>query len=310
MWMMRSFITCVMLLSDKSSGSTALQNELAKQPDVNLVERTIHNENETLYWNKAAAVLGLPQVTIMDSDDLPITQNKARREIVEFLKANLGTFNPPSDDEQLVFEGWHRLCRRYGPVFLEKSPHHLHYWSALKLMAECERRCSDIKFRYIGLVRNPMATLYSMWIRWRTVPEKRQYQWLRAYRNLLQFRLLISNRLRVFKYEELVNGQTTIKCLCAFAGIQWMPGMGSGLRTSSVQKWRCDKMFGFTPSGDVISFAQELGYSDAELSSHKRIGWPIYREVTKVAYRGAGLLRPVKQTIKTSLHYPSKYRSK
>src|SRR5215208_4627455 len=242
MCMMRSFITCVMLLSDKSSGSTALQNELAKHLDVNLVERTIHNENETLYWNKAAAVLGLPQVNILNSDDLPIMQNKARREIIEFLKANLGTFNPPSDDEHLVFEGWYRLCRRYGPVFLEKSPHHLHYWSALQLMGECERRCSDI-----------------------------------------QFRSLIDNHLRVFKYEELVNGQTPIKCLCAFAGIQWMPGMGSGLRTSSVQKWRSDKMFGFTPLGDVIRFAHKLGYSDAELSSHKRIGWPIYREVTRVA---------------------------
>lgn len=299
-FMKRSSSVCVVLLSEKSSGSTALQNELVKHPDVNLVERTVHNENETLYWNKAAAVLGLPQVNILNSE-LPIVRNKARREIVEFLKVNLGTFNPPTDDEQLVFEGWYRLCQHYGPVFLEKSPHHLHYWSALELMAECDRRYSSIDFRFIGLVRNPMATLYSMWVRWQAVPEEQQYEWLRAYQNLLQFRSLVNDRLRIVKYEELVTDRRIIKRLCALAGIQWMPNIGRGLRASSVQKWRDDKMFGFRPSEEVINFAQDLGYPYLEMSSSKKVGWPVYREIIKAAHRGAKFIRPIKQTVKAAL---------
>jgi len=51
----------VFLLSDKASGSSALQVELLQHPKINIVEKTRHYQNETLYWNKAAALLGMPQ---------------------------------------------------------------------------------------------------------------------------------------------------------------------------------------------------------------------------------------------------------
>lgn len=305
--MSRAVSTCVMLLSDKSSGSTALQDELAKHPAVNLVKATTHNENETLYWNKAAAVLGLPQVNMLNSQ-LPIGQRRAKQELIEFLKANLDSYNPPADDERLVFEGWRKLCCHYGPIFLEKSPHHLHYWSALKLIAECDARYPEINFKFCGLVRNPVATLYSMWKRWQAVPEQQQYEWLRAYKNLLNFKSLVGDRLQIVRYEDLVNDRQTIKQLCDFAGIEWMPNIGRGLRTSSVSRWRQDKMFGFQPSLEITHLSRELGYTSAELSADKRIAWPMYREVTRAAHRGARFLRPWKRTVKDALRGSIKLR--
>jgi hypothetical protein len=290
-----------MLLSDKSSGSTALQGELAKHPDVHLAERTRHRENETLYWNKAAAMLGLAQVNMLNSE-LPMERTRAKRELIKFLRDNLSAFEPPPDDGELVFEGWHKLCQRYGPVFLEKSPHHLHNWSSLELIAQCERRYPNITFRFIGLVRNPIDTLYSMWGRWRSVPERQQCEWLRAYQNLLSFRSLVGDSLRIVRYEELVSGHESIKSLCGFVGINWKPGIGQDLRASSLQRWRHDRIFGFQLSQKVLSFAQELGYKDAELTSSRSAWWPLYREITRLKYRASRLSIPVKRKVRGLLH--------
>ncbi len=67
---------CIIILSIKSSGSSACQNLLSKFSQVSYVPKTRHFENETLYWTKAASVLGLPQVDMIDSE-VPISKEKA-----------------------------------------------------------------------------------------------------------------------------------------------------------------------------------------------------------------------------------------
>jgi hypothetical protein len=84
--------------------------------------------------------------------------------------------------------------------------------------------------RHIGLTRNPIDTLYSMWCRWRAPPEQQRYEWLRAYQNLARFQSLAKDRLRIIRYEELVSDDDAIKGLCAFVGIEWMSNIGSGLQ--------------------------------------------------------------------------------
>ena len=78
--------TCAMILSDKSSGSSMLQRELAKHPDIRTVGWTRHNENETLYWNKAAIVLGMPHEDLYRSE-LPMPVDDARDQLLEFLSS-------------------------------------------------------------------------------------------------------------------------------------------------------------------------------------------------------------------------------
>jgi len=120
------------------------------------------------------------------------------------LSENLVNYTPPENKDSLVFEGWHSLCKKYEPVLFEKSPHHLHYWSALDLMNQCQTRLPEIEFFFIGLIRNPMDTIYSMWRSWRLIPEKRQFEWLRAYQNLVKFKEIAGGRPRVFRYENFI----------------------------------------------------------------------------------------------------------
>ncbi|HWQ13213.1 MAG TPA: sulfotransferase, partial [Roseiflexaceae bacterium] len=150
---------CVIILSARSSGSSALQNLLARSPGVRHVERTPHYESETLFWNKAASLLHRPQVRMADSR-LPFPRAEAGDMLRSLLTENLGpSYVPPPGDEQLVFQGWRDLCLHYAPVFVEKTPHHLHQWGALELMLEGLARTPEVAPLVIGLVRNPMDTI-------------------------------------------------------------------------------------------------------------------------------------------------------
>ena len=54
----------IIILSTKSSGSTALQNYFKLNFGFNTVKYTRHQEEETLYWAKVASVLDLPPVKL------------------------------------------------------------------------------------------------------------------------------------------------------------------------------------------------------------------------------------------------------
>jgi hypothetical protein len=252
--------TSVLILSDKSSGSSVLQDELLKHGSVQGLQKTPHQEGETLFWNKAAALLGLPQVRMIDSRVLPMDARTARKALEQLCVDNLASFTPPDDDRELVFGGWRALVLEHQPVFLEKSPHHIHYQSALDLILEADSSNLDIEFRYLGLVRDPMDTLYSMWRRWAIPPDTRQHEWVRAYRNLLALKERVADKVLLIRYEDLVSDPSVIQTVCRFIGVDWQPEIGASLVTGSIGAWRRDKTYGFRPSQAVLDLASEFGY--------------------------------------------------
>jgi hypothetical protein len=273
---------CIVVLSSKSAGSSALQNLLTSSGRVRHVRRTRHNEHETLYWTKAASVLGLPQADMADSE-VPIPARRARRELERFLRDNVGGgFEPPTGDRELVFGGWAALCREYAPVFIEKTPHHLHQRAALELILECERTLDAVDFMLVGLVRNPMDALYSMWNRRRETPEVHQFEWLEAYSNL---RWLASERpdlVTTVRYEDMVVDPSVLEPVCAFAGID-VPDRGY-MHGRSIAKWRDDPGYGFVIDPEVASLAREFGYSDDEVRNEPAPGWSVRRRLVRWPY--------------------------
>ena len=284
---------CIVILSTKSSGSSALQNLLCRDPSVRHVEWTRHNENETLYWVKAASVLGRGQVDMADSE-VPIPRGRARGELVQMLGRNLGAdYRPPSDDRELVFGGWEALCERYAPVFLEKSPHHLHQRSALELILERERSLDRVDFHIVGLVRNPMAALYSMWRRRREIPEVHQFEWLEAYRNLRWLESERPDLVSVVRYEDLTDSSEPLLPVCRFAGIELpQPGYIHG---RALAKWRSDGHYGFGLEHRVAELARTFGYRDEELSNDAAPGWPVYRQLMRWPHLA---FRPVRLAVR------------
>lgn len=253
--------TCVVILSDKSSGSSILQSELRAHPLINGVSRTPHQEGETLYWNKAVALLGGRQERMLDSTALPMSTAEARRAIVQLCTDNLADFPTPADDHDLVFRGWRALVLAGRPVFLEKSPHHLHYRAALDLLLEAEQSSPDFAYRYIGLVRDPVDTLHSMWSRWRVPPDPRQKEWVRAYRNLADFQARSSENFRLVRYEDLASKPASVLAdLCRFVGVDESPLLGGKVTNDSVGAGHRDADFGFAPSPEMIELAERFGY--------------------------------------------------
>jgi len=207
---------CIIILSAKSSGSSVLLRLLTQDGCAQHISKTRHNENETLYWVKAASILGLPQVNMSDSE-VPIQNLCAKQDLIELIKDNVDReYVPLDDDREFVFDGWSKLCERYAPVFIEKSPHHLCQWSSIQLIMECMDKLSDVEFLIIGLVRNPMDTIYPMWSRWRSRPEQMQYEWLLAYQNLIKLNKLLKDRLVMVKYEDLVAQQSNLTKIYQF----------------------------------------------------------------------------------------------
>jgi hypothetical protein len=283
---------CILVLSDKASGSSALQNLLAMVADVRHVEATRHEQSETLYWTKAASVLGLQQVDLIDSE-VPIPADRARLDLETLLADNLGDARfTGTDSDTLVFEGWRALCHRYAPVFLEKSPHHLHQPSALELIEQARSRLPEIDFLIVGLVRNPVDTLYSAWRQWRSPPEQAEHQWAAAYRNLLD----LAERdptLVVVAYEDMVVDPAVLAPVLEFAGASGVPDPGY-LHDSSVGRWRADRRFGYVPSAETARVAARFGYTGDAIANRPLRLWPVYRDVVRAGHRHG---RPVRRAL-------------
>ncbi len=276
---------CIVILSAKSSGSSACQAFLALTGRVRHVERTRHKEHETLYWTKAASILGRPQIPLLDSE-VPIPSARAKAGLLQLLRDNLDLDGDPlpDDDEALIFEGWRRLCRRYAPVFLEKSPHHLYQWSNLELLRDAVERLPEIDFHFVGLVRNPLDTLYSAWRRWRTDPEKNQHQWAAAYRNLLRFERMLDGKVNIVRYEDMVSKPQALAREFEFAGGAVEIPQGHFHRRA-LSKWRHDRLFGFSPAPEVVEVAKQFGYAPASLTNPPGRFWRAYHRLTRTRYR-------------------------
>lgn len=260
-----------------------LQRELTKHSDVFVIRQSPHQENESLYWSKAAAILDLPQPEMIDSGILPMDRTTALSAMHRLLEDNLPTTGPPPADRQQLFATWRELTQEYGPVFLEKSPHHLHNRAVLELLLQAQDDMPEIQFRFIGLVRNPVDTLYSMWNRWKTVPEERESEWCRAYGNLLWLKKEAPEATHIVRYEDLTAAAGILGDLCTFIGVSLEPGMGDTLHRGSLQAWRSDPTFGYVPGDRVRRIAADFGYDEDDLATTPSRRWPLRREVGRRA---------------------------
>lgn len=271
---------CVIILSSKSSGSSALQKLLVKGNRGKYIINSRHKENETLFWVKAASILGLPQVNMLDSE-VPIPRPKARAELIKLLTENLdSSYIPPVNDHELIFDGWRLLCQQNMPIFIEKSPHHLHQWSALELILECIDKLPCIDFLLIGLVRNPMDTLYSMWTRWKGIPEINQYEWHNGYNNLLKLKKLINEKLVIIRYEDMVLNTGCLQKIYQFIDITDISN-NKHFHNDSLHKWKQDLFYGFKLSDKVMALAEEYGYRYEDMLNESYPLWPIYRQTSR-----------------------------
>jgi len=288
---------CLMILSSKSAGSSALQYFLTKNPQVNHISKTRHFEHETLYWSKAASCLDLPQLN-MAASEVPIKKDKARIDLISLLKDNLDSYDPPEEIDELIFTGWKLLCQQYAPVFLEKSPHHLFNWPVLELILECTKRLPEIDFFFIGLIRNPMDTLYSMWKRFKILPEKSQAQWLIEYSNLLTFKKSVGDRLIILKYEDLVENTDCLEPVYKFIGIDDYQTDKIYFHSQSIGKWKKDRYFGFRLSKEVLTLSEKFGYERQALLNKEKFLWPYYKWLARGVNRITYPLRTVLLNVK------------
>jgi len=262
---------------------------LAKCSGINHVTHTRHYENETLFWTKAASVLGMPQLKMIDSE-IPMERAQARLDLHRLLEDNLAGYSAPSDDTEMIFGGWKRLCEAFGPIFLEKSPHHLCQWSSLLLIREAIRELTSVDFLVIGLVRNPLDTVYSQYCRWGSRPEHLQRQWCAAYDNLLRLKALLREKLIILRYEDMVSDVTHFQAILQFCGVSVGPGDRDYMHQHAISKWKRDRTFGFTLAEETMRIAQSFGYAENELTNGRRLFWPITREWSRASHR---ILRPM-----------------
>lgn len=263
--------TVVILLSDKRSGSTILQDELCRHANVQHVKTSPHTYSETHHWLEAAVILDRPAALYSGG----VTykgyggQANARAYMKDLLEANIPGYQAPEDDNELVFGGWDALCQHFGQeVFFEKSPQVLAHWAALDLLLQWVET-TDHVVRIIGLVRNPLAVQYSAKALFTTDPNARQYGWLEIQRNLLAVQsALDDDQFCLVRYEDMIARPEDIFAeLCDFIGIARDPAIGSEVNSGSLDKWRLDPEYDFQLDPAVARFARFFGYEGTELQN-------------------------------------------
>jgi len=268
----------VILLSDKRSGSTMLQEAMCRHPDIRHVDYSPHTYFETHHWLKSAVLLDLPAALYSGGRVYPGygSRENARAYIEDTLKGNIPGYELPQNDRALCFEGWEALCRHYAkPVFFEKSPQILAQWGALDLLLEWMEK-TELDVKLIGLVRNPLAVQYSAEKLFSTDPNDRQLAWLSTHRNLLTLcTLLPKERLKLVRYEDVIKDpDVELSKLCEFVGIAPVSGLGAAVHDGSKEKWRSDPDYSLSLHPAVRRIAEGLGYTSEELASPGAVGNP------------------------------------
>ena len=277
--------TVVILLSDKRSGSTMFQNELCKHPDIQTVAYTPHTYLETHHWLKGAVLLGLPPAVFANGKVYPGygSRMNARTYLIDCVKCNVPEFQIPQDDRKLIFEGWDALCEKFAqPVFFEKSPQLLAHWAGLSLLLEWMQH-TKYKVRVIGLTRNPLSVQYSAYQLFHTAPEKRQYGWLEAQKNMLAFRsLLPPEEFFHIRYEAIIeHPNATFAAVCEFIGVEKLPEIGDSVHSESLTKWKDDPYFTLHLDSAVKQLAIGFGYRDDELENPPKPELPVSYRLKK-----------------------------
>jgi len=302
----------VILLSDKRSGSTMLQDALCRHPDIRHVSYSPHTYFETHHWLKSAVLLGEPAPLFAGGRVYPGygSPGNARAYIEDTLKGNVPDYEVPKDDRELCFEGWEALCREHAkPVFFEKSPQILAQWGALELLLEWMDR-TELDVKLIGLVRNPIAVQYSAKQLFSTDPNERQLAWLSTQRNLLTLRsMLPESALKIVRYEDIIDDpDAALEDICQFVGVSGVMGLGKAVHGASKEKWRSDATYSFPLHPAVRRIAEALDYDAEELGGSQRVAPPQMPEARfqagvrlRLAAWRDRWFRPVKLRIKNLL---------
>ena len=144
---------CYFLLSVKSSGSSVIQRKIAAISSARLVEHTRHEEMETLFFTKAASILGLPQFR-MENSVVPYSASAARAEMRRLLaQICLDGSALATEADSSTVDAMVRLLRGSGREVAAPS----YQPSVISLMESYAESTPEIDCRFVGLVRNPIA---------------------------------------------------------------------------------------------------------------------------------------------------------
>ena len=259
----------VILLTEKSSGSSIFQREITKHSNISTVAWTPHSEAETLYWVKAANMLGYPDTAFWASCP-PFPKRFSRRSLEKIVQKNTGKLPDTDDTWSFLVQGWGSLVSAFGPVFFEKSPHHLNQWPALSCLNRyVKSSTADVKF--IGLVRNPLSVIYSTHTRWHSQAYERQFMWEQSYRNLLAMKQIYSScQLMIVRYEDLIaDPRNEFEKVLSFIGLDFEDAIGKDLHARSLNKWDQDDSFSFKVHPAVMELGKQFGYSEQEMTCLK-----------------------------------------
>jgi hypothetical protein len=143
----------------------------------------------------------------------------------------------------------------------------------------------DIDTLFIGLIRNPMDTLYSSWKRFGVIPEKEEPAWRTAYQNLVEFQAGAPDRVLIVRYEGVVRSDVALRPLESFLGSRFSTaGAGAQMHDRSLQKWRKDRSFGFQLDPETARLAATFGYGLDSLNNAPRRLWPVRSRLRSVTY--------------------------
>ncbi|AHM58413.1 hypothetical protein D770_00695 [Flammeovirgaceae bacterium 311] len=251
-----------------------------------MTKHTTHHENETLFWAKAASVLGLPQLK-MHRSRVPYSNTLALKALNSFcVENNLGELKQESLNRKTIFEMYLSLIVQNGPLFLEKSPHHLFNQSNLDLISEFKEKYQDkINFKILGLVRHPLSVIYSGWDRWKHDCSEFEQEWLISNTNLLKNKEALD--LEIIRYEDLVSeNAASLKDKLALEPVSSKFEFKSG----SLEKWKSDKNFAHQLSKETMDLAKKFGYTDFE-TSEETLTWKLKSWSTYAGVEMKRLLR-------------------
>lgn len=213
------------------------------------------------------------------------SRKAAKDLLIDLVQTNVPGFSVPESDEALIFSGWDALCGRYAqPIFFEKSPHHPHHPAALKLLLDWIYS-TDYQVKVIGLVRNPMAVMYSALKLFNTNPTKRQFSWLSANQNILQIgEKLGSQKFTLVRYEDMVGApQSFFTSICKFIEVECQEIIGRSVHDRSMKKWIEDSKYTLQIDPVVFEFAKNLGYEDEELVNPPKLKPGVLERATSEA---------------------------
>lgn len=246
-----------------------VENEICKHPAINHVVYTPHSYNETHYWTMSASLLKMSK-QLFNGHRPPTNYGPrltTRRYLVDCIKGNVPDFWIPIADEELVYSGWNALCNKYArPVFFEKSPQHLHHWASLELIMKWAMT-SGYNVRYIGLVRNPMAVMYSAFQLFSTDPNERQYEWVSCNRNMLAMRELVGREcFYTIRYEDIIARPNELfGDIFTFLGLDSCNEVGNKVHNRSLDLWRDDNRYTINLDESVLRVARYFGYQDLDV---------------------------------------------